>query len=67
MTHAQMERELARATGESVSTLRSLGFQPVETPDPEPLTVDWEAIDQERLAIFPDRQRRRYAPQKLAA
>jgi hypothetical protein len=67
MTHAQMERELARATGETVSTLRSRGFQLVEPPDPDLLMVDWEAIDEERLAIFPDRQRRRYAPQKLAA
>jgi len=66
MTKSQMERELARATGESVSTIRSRGFQPIEMPDPEPLTVDWEAIDQDRLAIFPDRQRR-HTPRKLAA
>ena len=38
MAHARLHGELARATGESVSTLRSLGFQPVEMPGLDPLS-----------------------------
>ena len=44
MTQAELERELSRATGESLSTIRSRGFQLVEPPDPEPQMIDWDAI-----------------------
>ena len=67
MTHAQMERELAQATGESLATIRRQGFQPVEPVADGPQVVDSDAIDEERLAIFPDRQRRSHVPRKLAA
>jgi hypothetical protein len=56
MTQRQLERELSHATGESVSTIRNLGFQLVEPPDLEPLTVDWDAVQAERMAIFPARE-----------
>ena len=44
MTQAQLERELSRATGETRATIRSRGFQLVEPPEVEPLTVDWDAL-----------------------
>jgi hypothetical protein len=59
MTQREIERELALATGESLSTIRSRGFSIVEPPELEPLTVDWDAVAAERVAIFPDRSRRR--------
>ncbi len=49
MTQAELEREVAGATGESISTIRSMGFS-LETPsdscEPEPITapniMDWD-------------------------
>ena len=57
MTQAQMERELARATGESISTIRSRGFSIIEPPELEPLVVDWDQLDAKRVAMFPSRNR----------
>ncbi len=55
MTQAQLNREVAQATGESVSAIDNLGF--VELPhcvvEREPLTVDWDALDEQRVALFP--------------
>jgi hypothetical protein len=59
MTQRELERELAQATGESVSTIRSLGFSLVEPPELEPLTVDWDALAAQRTAVFPDKGRSR--------
>ena len=55
MTQAQLNREVAQATGESVATIDKLGFVelthgPVER---EPLSVDWDKLDEERLVLFP--------------
>ncbi len=44
MTQAELERELAAATGETVSLIRSRGFQLVEPPELEPLVIDWDAV-----------------------
>ena len=57
MTQCQFERELSRATGESIATLRSRGFSLVEPPNLEPLVVDWDELEAERMALFPARQR----------
>ncbi len=57
MTHAQMERELSRTTGESLSTIRRRGFQLIEPPAVSPLTVDWDALDGDRVAVLPQRSR----------
>lgn len=62
MTHAQMERELSRATGESRATIRSRGFQLVEPPELEPLTVDWDALQQ-----FEPVRRAQRPPRRLKA
>jgi hypothetical protein len=44
MTQAEFERELAAATGETLSLIRHRGFQLVEPPEPEPLMVDWDVV-----------------------
>jgi hypothetical protein len=57
MTQRDLDREIARATGENVSTIRNLGFSLIEMPEPEPRTVDWDELDESRMAVFPHRQR----------
>ena len=50
MTQAELNRAVASATGETVSTIAEMGFVPL-TPFPverEPLTVDWDELDAER-------------------
>ena len=53
MTQAELDREVSRTTGESVTTIRSLGFSLDEPTEMEPLTVDWDALDAERVGLFP--------------
>jgi hypothetical protein len=57
MTQAEMNREVATATGETVSTIAQMGFSPL-TPVPyerdrEPLTVDWDELEQRRAVLHP--------------
>ena len=44
MTHRELIREVARATGESLETIRDLGFVPLtHVPfEREPLAFDWD-------------------------
>ena len=58
MTQAELESELSQMTGESRSTIRHRGFQFVETPDPRPLVVDWDYLDEQRVSFLPQRSRR---------
>ena len=60
MTQSDLERELARKTGETMGTIRSRGFSFVEPPHLEPQTVDWDELDAARVGIFPGSQ---YRPQ----
>ena len=61
MTQAELNRQVARATGETVAEIRRMGFgfaDEVEPGyDPEPTEfgrhVDWDAIDAERYALLP--------------
>ena len=53
MTQAELDREISHATGESIDTIRNLGFSLVEPPEPEPLTVDWDELEADRVGIFP--------------
>ncbi len=60
MTQRELESALARATGESSAEIRRLGFQlepqldlDCEPDDRDPLTIDWDRLDQERVAIYP--------------
>lgn len=61
MTQRELYRAVARATGESLSTVSRNGFVPLR-PIPmerQPLMVDWDSIDRRRLAAFPQRTRER--------
>jgi len=46
MTQRDLEREFANATGESVTTIRRRGRSLVEHPHLDPLTVDWDEVQQ---------------------
>lgn len=52
MTQSELNREVALATGEDLTTIAHLGFVPL-TPVPyerdrEPLVVDWDAREDTR-------------------
>ena len=63
MKQADLDRAVARATGETVSTIKRLGFllaEPVNSLDPDaeengPYVIDWD----EREAVRPERTTRR--------
>ena len=67
MTQNQLLRAIARATGESLSTIRSLGFSVADPDnvsfDPErprrrrPRSVDWDQLDAQRGSYLPQRSR----------
>ncbi|MBA4020720.1 MAG: hypothetical protein C0483_26480 [Pirellula sp.] len=64
MTQAEMEHELARSTGESLSTIRGRGFSLIVMPDRNPLVVDWDQVQhREPMRYVPRRRplRRRLA------
>jgi hypothetical protein len=58
MTQSEIELAVARATGESLATIRRLGINTIIPVAEEPLTVDWDEVDSHRLGIFPSRGRR---------
>ncbi|MBL9094691.1 MAG: hypothetical protein JNL96_25950 [Planctomycetaceae bacterium] len=65
MTQVELERELARSTGESLCTIRNRGFSLMVMPDRCPLTVDWDQVQEcDRLRYSP---RRRPLRRRLAA
>ena len=58
MTQAEVNRAVARATGESVRTIQRLGFLIADTdseltdPDDEdlgPYVLDWDELERERM------------------
>jgi len=62
MTHCQLHRAVAVATGETLREIRRRGFSPADPDeidfDPEPndvspQTVDWDALALERCALLP--------------
>ena len=61
MTQSELNRAVARATGESLSTISRMGFSifvPEEAQDdldalPKPQTVDWDQLDSQRPAYLP--------------
>jgi len=60
MTQADLNRAVARATGESVAEIARFGFVPLsrrpEEYDPE--SLDWDEVQQERrIAVFEQRRR----------
>lgn len=54
VNQSDLDRQVAQATGESRSTIRSLGFVPLlPVPyelDRRPLVVDWDELEQRRQA-----------------
>ena len=63
MKQADLNRAVARATGETVETIKRLGFllaSPEETLDPDspdlgPRVLDWDALEIERRQADPGR------------
>jgi hypothetical protein len=64
MTHFELVREVAQATGESLREIRRRGFS-LAVPenadfDPEPnefppQSVNWDQLDSERISLLPGR------------
>ena len=57
MTQSDLNRAVASATGESIRTIASRGFNLIEGPSPpepeqsrDPLIVDWDNADAQRWA-----------------
>ncbi|MCH7725881.1 MAG: hypothetical protein IH991_05285 [Planctomycetes bacterium] len=52
MTQAELNREVAAATGETVRTIADLGFVPLTSSpyerDREPLVVNWDDLESQR-------------------
>ena len=50
MNQRELNREIAKKTGESVSTIAALGFVPLtgQPYEHEPRAVDWDKLDAER-------------------
>jgi hypothetical protein len=60
MNQRELNREIAKKTGETVSTIAALGFVPLtgQPYEREPQTVDWDKLDAERnVAVFSQRSR----------
>jgi len=56
MTQTELYRAIAHATGETVETIRRIGFTQQKNDEPErsPLVVDWDQWDAEyRYSLFP--------------
>ncbi len=64
MTQAELNRAVAAATGETVKTIAERGFIPLNpTPvEQEPLVVDWDRVDHQRVSVLPQRRRREPVP-----
>jgi hypothetical protein len=60
MTQSELNRAVARATGESLATIAHLGFVPLtsEPVEREPLVIDWDELDAQRVGYLPQRSRR---------
>ena len=53
MTQRELDREIAGQTGESIQTIKNMGFSPLRETIPveerqKPLMVDWDDLDQSR-------------------
>ena len=63
MTQNELNRAVARATGESVRTIAKLGFVLLDDPpvEQEPLVVDWDDLEARRDRVFPQHRHRELA------
>ena len=60
MNQRELNREVARKTGETISTIAALGFIPLtgQPYEREPFTIDWDERDAERnVSLMPQRAR----------
>ena len=64
MTQNDLNRAVAAATGETVKTIADMGFVPLSgiPIEREPLVVDWDQVQQQRVSVFPQRRRREPVP-----
>ena len=64
MTQNDLNRAVAAATGETVKTIADLGFVPLSgiPIEREPLVVDWDQVQQQRVSVLPQRCRREPVP-----
>ena len=57
MNQRELNRQIAKATGETVATIDQLGFVPLEPipyeQDREPLVVDWDDLESEGEVLHP--------------
>ena len=61
MTQAELEREVAEATGETLDTIRRRGFSLLDIYDRPPRVVNWDALDERRVSYLPQRRRAKAA------
>ena len=57
MTQKELNRQVAKATGETVDTVSRRGFIPLTyalcEEDREPLVVDWDELEARRAVLWP--------------
>ena len=60
MHQNELNRAVARATGESVRTIAKMGFVPltVSPVEREPMVVDWDDLEARRDRVFPQHRHR---------
>lgn len=65
MTQSRLDRAVARATGEDISTIKRMGFSVVDPDQTDfdnepalPNVVDWDELDRRRVVLFPVNYRR---------
>ena len=54
MTQRELDREIANQLGESIQTIKTMGFSPLRETIPieerqNPLMVDWDEVDRSRI------------------
>jgi hypothetical protein len=57
MTQSELEHELCDLTGESLGEIRRRGFSLVEVAPEEPLSIDWDELQQIEPLRYPPRRR----------
>ena len=65
MTQRDLNRAIARATGEDIDTISRMGFVELQSVpfEREPQFVDWDDVDAGRnVAVLPQRSRRTRVP-----
>lgn len=60
MTQNELNRAVARATGESVAVISGMGFVALTSipRERDPKSVDWDRVDQSRRVSFQPRRKR---------